>query len=210
MRSRHTLGIWGLAVMLGGVGVAIGAPAPEWKADQDHSAIGFTVKHLFTPVQGNFTGLKGSIRFDPENLEGSHYDVTIPITGVDTRNAKRDKHLQSADFFNAKQWPEMHFVSERIEKTDDTHFVLHGNPKGRPKGSYGGRIRALAVLDSLVARHKSQKALTRALEAELHRDPVAFFKNIIMPLLPRESKLAFDQESVVQWRSLLGSRTEGD
>ena len=25
-----------------------------------------------------------------------------------------------------------------------------------------------------------------------------------MPLLPRESKLAFDQEGVIQWRSLLG------
>lgn len=80
-----------------------------------------------------------------------------------------------------------------------------GNPRGRPKGSYGGRMQALAVLDKLVATTRSQKALSRALEAELHRDPVRFFKTVIMPLLPRESRLAFDHEGVIQWRSLLGT-----
>jgi polyisoprenoid-binding protein YceI len=30
------------------------------------------------------------------------FDVTIPVAGIDTRNAKRDKHLQSPDFFNEK------------------------------------------------------------------------------------------------------------
>lgn len=84
-----------------------------------------------------------------------------------------------------------------------------GNPAGRPKGSYGGRIKALAGLDKLLARHKSQKALIRALEAELHADPVRFFKTVIMPLLPRESRLAFDHEGVIQWRSLLGGGGAG-
>jgi hypothetical protein len=30
-----------------------------------------------------------------------------------------------------------------------------------------------------------------------------FFKTVIMPLLPREAKLSFDHDSVVQWRGLL-------
>lgn len=79
-----------------------------------------------------------------------------------------------------------------------------GNPRGRPKGSYGGRIQALAGLDRLLARKKNQKALVRALEAELQADPVRFFKTVVMPLLPRESRLAFDHEGVIEWRSLLG------
>ena len=85
-----------------------------------------------------------------------------------------------------------------------------GNPRGRPKGSHGGRIQALASLDKLVARKKNQKALIRALEADLQADPVRFFKTVIMPLLPRESKLAFDHEGVIQWRSLLGGGDGGD
>lgn len=83
-----------------------------------------------------------------------------------------------------------------------------GNPAGRPKGSYGGRIQALAGLDKLLARKKNQKALIRALEADLQANPVRFFKTVIMPLLPRESRLAFDHDGVIQWRSLLGADTE--
>ena len=78
-----------------------------------------------------------------------------------------------------------------------------GNPKGRPKGSYGGRIQALASLDRLLARRKNQNALIRALEKDLQANPLRFFKTVIMPLLPRESKLSFDHESVIEWKSLV-------
>ena len=79
-----------------------------------------------------------------------------------------------------------------------------GNPVGRPKGSYGGRIMALASLDKLLAKKKNQKALMDALEKDLMKDPVYFFKTVVMPLLPREAKLSFDREGVIQWKSLLG------
>lgn len=78
-----------------------------------------------------------------------------------------------------------------------------GNPAGRPKGSYGGRIMALAGLDKLLARKKNQKALSAALERDLLKDPVRFFKTVIMPLLPKESKLSLDNEGIVEWKSLL-------
>ena len=78
-----------------------------------------------------------------------------------------------------------------------------GNPGGRPKGSYGGRIQALAGRDKLLARKKNQKALIAALERDLQQDPVRFFKTVIMPLLPKESKLSLDNDGVVEWKSLL-------
>lgn len=83
-----------------------------------------------------------------------------------------------------------------------------GNPGGRPKGSYGGRILALAGLDKLLARKKNQRALISALEKELQANPVRFFRTVVMPLLPRESKLSFDHEGVIQWRSLIGGGVE--
>jgi len=85
-----------------------------------------------------------------------------------------------------------------------------GNPNGRPKGSYGGRIMALASLDTLLAKKKNQKALMAALEKELLKDPVRFFKTVIMPLLPREAKLSFDHDGVIQWKSLLGGEPVGN
>ena len=78
-----------------------------------------------------------------------------------------------------------------------------GNPGGRPKGSHGGRIQALAGLDRLLARKKNQKALVRALEGELQKDPVRFFKTVIMPLLPKESKVALESSGIVEWKSLV-------
>ena len=78
-----------------------------------------------------------------------------------------------------------------------------GNPRGRPKGSYGGRIQALAVLDRLMAGKKKQYALRLAMGQEFDRDPMKFFKTVIMPLLPKESKVAMDHDGIVMWRNLL-------
>jgi hypothetical protein len=47
------------------------------------------------------------------------------------------------------------------------------------------------------------------MEKDLQKDPVRFFKTVIMPLLPRESKLSFDNDGVIQWKSLIGVTTEG-
>ncbi len=85
-----------------------------------------------------------------------------------------------------------------------------GNPVGRPKGSYGGRIQALASLDKIVGRRKNLAALEKALEVEFAKDPVRFFRSIIMPLLPKESKLELDRDGVIRWQSLLGSAAAGD
>ena len=79
-----------------------------------------------------------------------------------------------------------------------------GNPKGRPKGSYGGRIQALAELDRMMGRGTNKRLLARALQEEFRKDPMGFFRSVIMPLLPRESKVALDHDGVIQWRSLLG------
>jgi len=78
-----------------------------------------------------------------------------------------------------------------------------GNLGGRPKGSFGGRMLALASLDKLLARKKNQKALILALEKELQANPIRFFRTVIMPLLPKESKLSFDQDGIVEWKTLL-------
>ena len=78
-----------------------------------------------------------------------------------------------------------------------------GNLGGRPKGSVGGRVLALTSLDKLLAKRKNQRALIAALEKDMQRDPVRFFKTVIMPLLPKESKLSIDHDGIVEWKSLV-------
>jgi len=98
----------------------------EWQIDRAHSAINFTINHFFTPVDGTFEDYEATVMFNPEDLEGSMLDVTIPVASVNTRNDRRDGHLQSEDFFNVEQWPNISFVSHSIESRGDNQFVAIG------------------------------------------------------------------------------------
>jgi hypothetical protein len=55
-----------------------------------------------------------------------------------------------------------------------------------------------------MGRKRNLAVLEKALEREFLKNPVAFFKGIIMPLLPKESKLELDRDGVIRWQSLLG------
>lgn len=81
-----------------------------------------------------------------------------------------------------------------------------GNPRGRPRGTVGGRTLALLTLDKILARASNQSRLAKALEKEFRKDPVRFFKTVIMPLLPKEAKLSVDNDGIIQWRSLIGNQ----
>ena len=78
-----------------------------------------------------------------------------------------------------------------------------GNPRGRPKGISGGRVLALAELDSMLAQAKNKKALAKAMQTKFDDDALAFFRSIVMPLLPKESRMAVEGSGVIEWRSLL-------
>ena len=100
--------------------------APEWNIDNNHTSISFEVNHFFTPVTGSFKDFEGNLSFDPENLDGSNASFTVQIASVETDNEKRNDHLQSADFFDAKNYPEMKFVSTSFTKSGDD-YTLNGN-----------------------------------------------------------------------------------
>lgn len=99
----------------------------KWKVDPSHSTIRFEINHFFVPVPGKFSEFKADIAFDPQNLAESAVTITIPVSSIDTDNEKRDKHLQSGDFFDAKKWPEMTFVSSSFKKTGDDSFSMTGS-----------------------------------------------------------------------------------
>ena len=79
-----------------------------------------------------------------------------------------------------------------------------GNPHGRRKGSCGGRIQALALLDRILAKSKNKAMLEKELEREFASNPVRFFKTLVMPLMPKESKVDVGHDGIVLWRNLLG------
>jgi polyisoprenoid-binding protein YceI len=90
---------------------AAAAHAANWKVDQPHTTVGFSVSHIFTNVQGRFDRFDGTIVFDPEKPESAVVRATVEAASINTNNAKRDKHLRSGDFFDVGKHPKISFES---------------------------------------------------------------------------------------------------
>lgn len=118
----------GLAVVLTAfIAVSTNAQnATVWKVDKAHTSVNFSVNHFFSAVIGKFTKFNGQFNFDPDNLIESKADFTVAINSVNTDNGKRDKHLQSSDFFDAKRYPDMTFKSNKIEMKSDNEYLVYG------------------------------------------------------------------------------------
>ena len=103
------------------------ADSVEWKLDLSHSSIGFSVPHLVvSSVDGRFKEATAVVKLDDADLAKSDVSVTIATASIDTGDAKRDEHLRSADFFDAKKFPNVTFKSTKISKAGKG-YTLTGN-----------------------------------------------------------------------------------
>jgi len=92
--------------------------------DLTHSRIGFAARHaMVTKVRGSFNDFEGSGYFDTESPSDSKLQLTIQAASIDTRNADRDAHLRSNDFFEMETYPEISFVSTDVEAVDGKYRV---------------------------------------------------------------------------------------
>ncbi|MBI2689273.1 MAG: polyisoprenoid-binding protein [Acidobacteria bacterium] len=94
--------------------IAAAAHGAEYTIDSAHSSAGFAVRHMMvSTVRGAFSKVTGKISYDPKNLAASKVEASIDTTTVDTREAKRDAHLRSPDFFDTAKFPAMTFRSTK-------------------------------------------------------------------------------------------------
>ncbi len=99
-------------------------PAGSYVIDPTHSRIGFSARHaVITKVRGAFNSFegKGSVKDGQASIE-----VTINADSIDTRQADRDGHLKSEDFFNVAAFPHIKFVSNSVKQVGEG-FVVDGN-----------------------------------------------------------------------------------
>ncbi|MEA4918352.1 YceI family protein [Proteiniphilum sp.] len=99
----------------------------NYKVDPAHASVNFLVKHNgITFVQGRFDKFEGAIIGSPQQFESARVFFNVDVESINTGIAKRDEHLQSADFFEVKRFPSMSFESTGIEKVEENKYKLHG------------------------------------------------------------------------------------
>jgi polyisoprenoid-binding protein YceI len=143
LRIRVLLALTAVAIALAGVAAENptaarpSAPAQrqqpplglnQWRIDPAHSAANFSVRHLMvTTVRGRLGPISGTLEYDGKDVRSIKADVSVDVTGIDTQNPKRDAHLRSADFFDAKTHPRLTFKSKRVEPGSSGTFKLIGD-----------------------------------------------------------------------------------
>ncbi|MDW7615262.1 YceI family protein [Peribacillus sp. SIMBA_075] len=100
----------------------------KWTVDPTHSSIEFSVKHMMiAKVKGSFSKFEAIISANPSDLTTADIEFTVDVASIDTRNADRDNHLRSADFFDVEKNPTLSFKSTKIVNTDDDEYDVTGN-----------------------------------------------------------------------------------
>ena len=129
--------------------------------DPTHTTFSFVTRHaMVTKVRGSFEQFEGQAVIDGANPANTNLEVTIDAASVNTRNADRDGHIRSADFFDVENHPKITFKSTSVEKVGENQYKVTGDLtirgvtrpvtldttfEGRGKDPWGGERIALTA-----------------------------------------------------------------
>jgi polyisoprenoid-binding protein YceI len=99
-----------------------------WNLDPVHSVAEFKVRHMMiSNVKGQFTGISGVLQLDEAEIGNSRVEATIDAASINTREAQRDGHLKSADFFDVEKYPTLSFRSTRVRSAGAGELKVEGD-----------------------------------------------------------------------------------
>jgi polyisoprenoid-binding protein YceI len=114
------------ACLLAAQGAAFAQPA-RYEIDPEHFSVGFLVDHIgYAKVLGMFRNANGAYSFDEATGALSDVRIVIDAKSVFTNQRKRDQHLNSADFLNSGEFPEIVFKGAKAKRTGERTFVVEG------------------------------------------------------------------------------------
>ena len=98
--------------------------ANNYIIDSEASSVNFEATHLRQlTVKGVFSSIRGSLIWNPNNLEASQITGDIFVNSLNTNNKRRDKHLNSRDFLDSNTYPTIHFTSTAITPSGNQYSV---------------------------------------------------------------------------------------
>ena len=133
----------------------------SWEIDATHSQATFSVKHMMiSTVRGHFEVLSGKLHIDEDHPDNSWVEAEVDAASINTRDARRDGHLRSPDFFDVEKYPKITFKSTKVTPTGNNEYrvtgdltmhgvtkeeTLHADYSGQVKDLYGLQRAAFSV-----------------------------------------------------------------
>ena len=102
------------------------AESATYAIDPTHTFVTFEINHFGASVnRGRFDKKEGTVQFDRAGKTGK-VEISFDATSINTGTPAFDKHLQSADLFNAAQHPKITFVSDKFSFNGDKVSEVSG------------------------------------------------------------------------------------
>ena len=100
--------------------------ATSYTVDPRHTFPSFEINHLgFSIQRGRFNQTSGKVQLDPESATGS-IQIAIETASISTGLAELEEHLRSKDFLDAKHYPQITFVSDKLSFNKDQLVAADG------------------------------------------------------------------------------------
>jgi polyisoprenoid-binding protein YceI len=116
-----------------GVLVAARSPAPAraaetWTVDPVHATVLYRIRHLgLANSYGRFNNPAGTLVIDSDDPSKCSLEFVVQTDKIDSGVEKRDTHLKSPVFFDAKKFPTISFKSTAVSKAGDDKFEVKGD-----------------------------------------------------------------------------------
>ena len=91
---------------------ATAIPAGTYTSDPVHSTTGFAVKHMLATFRGSFAAFDAQLTVGEDGRAG--LVGSVPVDSVVVKDENLVAHLQSPEFFDAEQHPEIRFEATDI------------------------------------------------------------------------------------------------
>ncbi len=119
--------LFALAAAAALVAGAAQAQTATYTVEPTHTFATFEISHFGASVnRGRFDKKEGTIELDKAAKTGK-VDITFQINSINTGTPPFDKHLQSADIFDAAKYPTARFVGDKFTFDGDKLVSVAGN-----------------------------------------------------------------------------------
>jgi polyisoprenoid-binding protein YceI len=132
---------------------------------------------MISNVNGRFDHMEGYIVGNPDALHIAKAEVKIRTASVNTRDEKRDGHLRSPDFFHSEKFPELKFVSKRVEKLSGDSYNIYGDLTIRDVTK---EVKLKGTLEGVIKDPYGKMRMGITVEGEINRDEFGLKWNSVL------------------------------